>query len=73
MVNPLSTITANSAGQEPETVKMRTLNFVLALAFVLAVPTLAGSPDSRLPGVGTFAYDSSPIVTAAPSIVVAAH
>jgi hypothetical protein len=52
---------------------MRTLNFVLALAFVLAVPTLAGSPDSRLPGVGTFAYDSSPIVTAAPSIVVAAH
>jgi len=50
---------------------MRTLNFALAFAFVLAGPTLAGSPDGSLPGVGTFAYNNSPIVTAAPSIVVA--
>ena len=52
---------------------MRTLNFVLAFAFVLAGPTLAGSPDGRLPGIGTFAYNSSPIVTVTPAIVVAAR
>ena len=45
---------------------MRTLSFILAFAFVLAGPTLAGSPDSSLPGVGTFAYSGSPIVTSAP-------
>ncbi len=52
---------------------MRTLSFVLVCAFVLAGPTLAGSPDSNLPGIGTFAYNSSPIVTAAPHLVVAAR
>lgn len=52
---------------------MRTLNFVLAFGFVLAGTTLAGSPDGRLPGIGTFAYNSSPIVTVTPAIVVAAR
>jgi len=52
---------------------MRTINFILAFAFVLAGPTLAGSPDSSLPGIGTFAYNASPIVNATPSIVVAAR
>ena len=52
---------------------MRTLSFVLAFAFILAGPTLDGSADSSLPGIGTFAYHSSPIVTAAPSVVVAAR
>lgn len=52
---------------------MRTINFILAFALVLAGPTLAGSPDGSLPGIGTFAYNASPIVTAAPSIVVAAR
>lgn len=50
---------------------MRILSFLLA--FILAGPTLAGSPDGSLPGFGTFAYNGSPIVTAAPSIVVAAR
>ena len=48
---------------------MRTLSFLLA--FVLAGPTLAGSPDGSLPGFGAFAYNGSPTVTVAPSIVVA--
>jgi hypothetical protein len=52
---------------------MRSFSFVLAFAFVLAGPTLAGTPDGSLPGIGTFAYGSSPIVTAAPSIIVAAR
>ncbi|MGO8912587.1 MAG: hypothetical protein ACLQDM_25120 [Bradyrhizobium sp.] len=52
---------------------MRTLSFLLAFAFVLAGPTLAGAPDGSLPGIGTFAYSDSPIVTAAPSLVVAAR
>ena len=43
---------------------MRTLSFILAFSFVLA-PSLAGLSDS-LPGVGTFAYNGSPIVTSAP-------
>jgi len=66
----------NNGGQrrqaKPETVKMRTLSFILAFAFVLAGPSLAGSSDN-LPGVGTFAYTGSPIVTSAPSVVVAAR
>jgi hypothetical protein len=51
---------------------MRSLNFILAFAFVLAGPSLAGSPDRGPPGIGTFAYSgSSQLVTAAPSILVA--
>jgi hypothetical protein len=73
MVTPSPTKTADSAGQKPETVKMRSLSFVLAFAFVLAGPTLAGTPDGSLPGIGTFAYSNSPIATAAPSILVAAR
>jgi hypothetical protein len=52
---------------------MRSFSFVLAFAFVLAGPTLAGTPDGSLPGIGTFAYGNSPIATAAPSVVVAAR
>jgi hypothetical protein len=53
---------------------MRTLSFILALAFVLAGPTMAGSSDAGLPGVGTFAYNKgSPAAIASPSIVVAAR
>jgi hypothetical protein len=67
----------NNGGQrrqaKPETVKMRTLSFILAFAFVLAGPSLAGSSDVSLPGVGTFAYTGSPVVTSAPSVVVAAR
>ena len=51
---------------------MRTLSFILAFAFVLAGPSMAGSSDSGLPGIGTFAYSGSPIVTSAPQAIVVA-
>jgi hypothetical protein len=41
---------------------MRTISFILAFAFILAGPSMAGSSDQDLPGVGTFAYSgSSPV------------
>jgi hypothetical protein len=53
---------------------MQTLSFILAFALLLAGPSLAGSSDNGLPGIGTFAYNGSPIVTSTPqSIVVAAR
>ena len=51
---------------------MRTFSFILAFAFILAGPTLAGSSDNGLPGIGTFAYNGSPVVTAAPQAMVVA-
>ena len=53
---------------------MRTLSFMLAFAFVMAGPSMAGSMDSTLPGIGTFAYNGAPIASSAPqSLVVAAR
>ena len=51
---------------------MQTLSFIFAFVFVLAGPTLAGSPDGNLPGIGTFAYNGSLIVTSAPQAMVVA-
>ena len=53
---------------------MRTASFILALAFILAGPSMAGSSDQHLPGVGAFAYNGSPVVTpACQPMVVAAN
>ena len=53
---------------------MKSLSFVLACAFLLIGPSMAGSPDTGLPGVGTFAYNGSPIVASVPQpIMVAAR
>lgn len=43
---------------------MRTTSFILAFAFILAGPSMAGSSDQNLPGVGTFAYHGSPVAAA---------
>jgi hypothetical protein len=51
---------------------MQTVSLILAVVFVLAGPTLAGSSDGNLPGIGTFAYDGSPVVTSAPQAIVVA-
>ena len=51
---------------------MRTLSFILAFAFVLAGPSIAGSSDNGLPGIGTFAYHGSPIGSSAPQAIVVA-
>ena len=51
---------------------MRTLSFILAFAFVVAGPSIAGSSDAGLPGVGTFAYSGSPIAASAPQTLIVA-
>jgi hypothetical protein len=50
---------------------MRTIGLILAFALLVAGPSLAGSPDSGLPGTGTFAYNGSPIGTSVPLVVAA--
>jgi hypothetical protein len=52
---------------------MRTLSFILAFAFILAGPSMAGSSDKGLPGIGTFAYNGSPGSAAPQALVVAAR
>jgi hypothetical protein len=52
---------------------MRPFSYVIALVLLLAGPSLAGSADHDLPGIGTFAYNGSPIVTPAPAVMVAAN
>ena len=51
---------------------MRILSFLLAFGFVLAGPTIAGSLESNLPGIGTFAYNGSPVASSAPQAIVLA-
>ncbi|HWX07238.1 MAG TPA: hypothetical protein VN065_15540 [Bradyrhizobium sp.] len=50
---------------------MRAISYLIALVFVLTGPSLAGSAERDLPGVGTFVYCGSPIVTPAPELVAA--
>jgi hypothetical protein len=52
--------------------QMRTLSVILAFAFVLVGPSMAGSSDGSLPGIGTFAYNGSPIAISAPQAVLVA-
>ncbi|HEY3680720.1 MAG TPA: hypothetical protein VGL45_18540 [Bradyrhizobium sp.] len=51
---------------------MRILSFMLAFAFMLVCPALAGNSEAGLPGVGTFAYSGSPVAVAVPQAVVVA-
>ncbi len=51
---------------------MRTVSFILAFAFILAGPSMAGSSDNGLPGIGTFSYNGSPVATAGPDALVVA-
>lgn len=73
LVISLAAKTAGSAGIQNGDSHMRTLSFILALAFVVAGSSLAGSSEVGLPGIGTFAYNGSPIASAVPAIVVAAR
>jgi hypothetical protein len=52
--------------------QMRTISFILAFAFILAGPSIAGSSDLSMPGIGTFAYSGAPIATTAPAAVLVA-
>jgi hypothetical protein len=69
---------ATTTAEEPRTglgdSQMRTLSFMVALAFALVGPSMIGSADTGLPGIGTFSYNGSPIATTAShSVVVAAR
>jgi hypothetical protein len=48
---------------------MPTISFILAFAFILGGPSIAGSSDGTLPGIGTFSYVGAP----AASTIVAAN
>jgi hypothetical protein len=50
---------------------MRALSYIFALVLVLTGPSLAGSADRDMPGVGTFTYCGSPVVTSAPDVMAA--
>lgn len=52
---------------------MRTTSFVLAFAFILAGPSMAGSSDQAVPGVGTFTYNGTPVALAAQPVILAAR
>ena len=50
---------------------MRALSYVIALVLLLSGPSLAGSADRDVPGVGTFTYCGSPILNPAPDVMAA--
>ena len=52
---------------------MRTTSFILAFAFVLAGPSMAGSSDQAVPGIGTFTYNGSPVAAAVQPMIMAAR
>jgi hypothetical protein len=51
---------------------MPIISFILAFAFILAGPSMAGSSDNGLPGIGTFSYNGAPVTTSAPHLMVVA-
>jgi hypothetical protein len=54
--------------------QMQMLTFTLAAAFMIVFPALAGNSESTRQGIGTFAYNGSPIaVSVVQPIVVAAR
>jgi hypothetical protein len=50
---------------------MRAVTYMIAVILVLTAPSLAGSADGNLPGVGTFSYGGTRILAPAPEIVAA--
>ena len=71
-VSPPANETADSADRQTGDRQMQTLSFMLGFVLVLAGPTLVGPSDGNVPGIGTFAYNGSPIVTSVPQAIVVA-
>ncbi|MET0968779.1 MAG: hypothetical protein ABWY18_06230 [Tardiphaga sp.] len=46
---------------------MRRTSFIIAFAFVLAIPSLGDVADGSLPGAGTFAYNGTPATDTGPA------
>jgi ABC-type amino acid transport system permease subunit len=59
-----------SGGQRRRAV--RALSYIVALVLVLAAPLSAGSAERDMPGIGTFAYNGSPVLAPASSRMMAA-
>jgi hypothetical protein len=72
MVINLATKRRTSPATKPGDRQMQTLSFILAFAFILVGPSMAGTSDSGLPGIGTFAYNGSPIAASIPQPIVVA-
>lgn len=47
---------------------MRAVSYIVALVLLLTGPSLAGSSDRDVPGIGTFVYCGSPILTPPPDV-----
>ena len=41
---------------------MRAVSYIVAVVLLLTGPSLAGSADREMPGIGTFTYCGSPIL-----------
>jgi hypothetical protein len=52
---------------------MRTLSFILAFAFVVAGPSMIESSEGGLPGIGTFAYNGSPLSASTSQAMIVAN
>jgi hypothetical protein len=50
---------------------MRALSYIIATVLLLTGPLMAGSAENDLPGIGTFAYSGSPVVTEIPAVMAA--
>jgi hypothetical protein len=44
---------------------------MIATILLLTGPSMAGSGENDLPGIGTFNYNGSPILTAVPAVMAA--
>ena len=66
------TLPTNGGDTETGDSQMRTISFILAFAFILAGPSMAGSSDNGLPGIGTFSYNGAPVAISAPQPIIVA-
>jgi hypothetical protein len=74
VIDRTTKMAGNACSKNTGDSQMRTLSLFLAVAFVLAGSSIAGSLDRGLPGIGTFTYNGSPIAaSASQALVVAAR
>ena len=52
---------------------MRVLSYIIATVLLLTGPLMAGSADNDLPGIGTFSYNGSLVITQIPTVMAGAN
>jgi hypothetical protein len=50
---------------------MRVLSYLIAIVLLLTGPSIAGSAEDELPGIGAFSYNGTPILTQTPAVMAA--